>query len=264
MNRDINIILTTAETLVTAIDFVEGLGRIRKGVAADSVQYTFPWKKLGAVSISPAAAGTAGIVTITPGALAANTTYSFFLTQDMELMFEETAVEQITWTSGAIAPTAIEICNGWRDVVLSHVNAGRLAITVPAAGAATLILPAASVDNFNLRGVSGTLGTAVQTAAPVAPVGRGADLLAEGIVDSFPAVGAVAALPVAGLSYSEFTFELMMPKGNGGFNEQTSDQAVSLKVYADEGAAGWAALDAVVDTIIDGTYTAAELLGSDV
>ena len=261
MNKDINIILTTAETVATAVDFVDGLGRILKGA---TVTYTYPWKKLGAVSKSTGAAGTAGIVTITPGALAANTTYAFFLTQDMELMFEETVVEQITWTSGAVAPTAIEVCNGWRDVVLAHVNAGRLAITVPAAGAATLILPAASVDNFNLRGVSGTLGTAVQTAAPIAPVGRGADLLAEGIVDSFPAVGAAAALPVAGLSYSEYTFELMMPKGYGGFNEQTSDQAVSLKVYADEAAGAWAALDAIVDDVIDGTYTAAELLGSDV
>ena len=50
MNKDINIILTTAETLVTAVDFVDGLGRIRKGVGTDSVKYTFPWKKLGAVS----------------------------------------------------------------------------------------------------------------------------------------------------------------------------------------------------------------------
>jgi hypothetical protein len=262
MNQDINIILTTAETVATAADFVDGLGRILKGA---TVTYTFPWKKMGAVSKSTGTAGVAGTVTAVPGALAANTDYTFFITQDMELMFEETAVEQITWTSGDVAPAnAAEVCDGWRDVVLAHVNAGRLAITVPAAGAATLILPAASVDNYNLRGVSGPLGTATQTVAPVAPVGRGADLLAEGIVDSFPAVGAAAALPIAGLSYSEYTFELMAPKGSGGFNEQTSDQAVNLKVYADEAAGGWAALDAVIDTIEDGSYTAAELLGSNV
>ncbi len=262
MNKDINIILTNAETVATAVDFglavSPGLGRILKGA---TVTYTFPWKKMGAVSKAPAATGTEGIVTATPGTGAANTEYAFFLTQEVS---GELITERITWVSGAAAPTPAEICDGWRDVVLAHVAAGRLAITVPAAGANTLILPASSVDNFNLTGVSGPLGAAAQTAAPVAPVGRGADLLAEGIVDSFPAVGADAALPVAGLSYSEYTFELMMPKGNGGFNEQTSDQAVSLKVYADEGAGGWAALDAVVDTIIDGTYTTAELLGSEV
>lgn len=263
MNKDINIILTTAETLATAIDFVDGLGRIRKGVAADSVQYTFPWKKMGAVSKATGAAGAAGEYTITPGALAANTDYSFYLTQEMD---DEIVTERITFTSGAAAPTAIEICNAWRSVVAAHVNAGRLAIDIPAAGAATLDLDGSSVDNYNLTAVEISLAGVAQDQAPVAPVGRGADLLAEGIVDSFPAVGADAALPVAGLSYSEYTFELMMPKGNGGFNEQTSDQAVSLKVYADEGAPGtnWSDLDAVVDTIINGTYTAAELLGSDV
>ena len=258
MNKDINIILTTAETVATAVDFVDGLGRILKGA---DVQYTFPWKKLGAVSKSTGAAGTEGIVTATPGTGAANTEYAFFLTQEVS---GELITERITWVSGAATPTPAEICDGWRDVVLAHVAAGRLAITVPAAGANTLILPASSVDNFNLTGVSGPLGAAAQTAAPVAPVGRGADLLAEGIVDSFPAVGSAAALPVVGLSYSEYTFELMAPKGNGGFNEQTSDQAVSLKVYADEGAAGWGGLDAVIDSIIDGSYTAAELLGSNV
>jgi hypothetical protein len=192
MNKDINIILTTAETVATAVDFVDGLGRILKGA---TVTYTYPWKKLGAVSKSTGAAGTAGVVTVTPGTGAANTDYTFFITQDMELMFEETAVEQITWTSGAVAPTATEICDGWRSIVDAHVAAGRLAITT--SGTSTCILTASSVDNFNLRGVSGPLGAAVQTAAPIAPVGRGADLLAEGIVDSFPAVGAAAALPVA-------------------------------------------------------------------
>lgn len=258
MNKDINIILTTAETVAAAVDFVDGLGRILKGA---TVTYTYPWKKLQATSKITGVAGTAGITTITPAGGAANTTYTFYLTQQVD---DELVTEQISWTSGAVAPGAADICDGWRDVVLAHVAAGRLAITVPAAGAATLILPASSVDNFNLIGTSGPNGTAVQTQAPIAPVGRGADLLAEGIVDSFPAVGAAAALPVAGLSYSEYTFELMMPKGYGGFNEQTSDQAVNLKVYADEAAGGWAALDAVVDDVIDGTYTAAELLGSNV
>lgn len=256
MNKDINIILTTAETVAAAVDFVDGLGRILKGA---TVTYTYPWKKLQATSKITGVAGTAGVTTITPAAGAANTVYTFFITQQVD---EELVTEQITWVSGAAAPSATEICNGWRSVVDAHVAAGRLAITT--SGTSTCILTASSVDNFNLIGTSGPNGTAVQTQAPIAPVGRGADLLAEGIVDSFPAVGAAAALPVAGLSYSEYCFELMMPKGYGGINEQTSDQAVNLKVYADEAAGGWAALDAVVDDVIDGTYTAAELLGSNV
>jgi len=261
MNKDINIILTTAETLSTAVDFVDGLGRIRKGVAADSVKYTFPWKKLGAVSKSTGVAGAAGQYTITPGALAADTDYSFYLTQ---VVGGEIITERITFTSGASSPTADDVCDAWRTVINAHVNSGRLA--VDAGGTNTLTLLASSVDNYNLTAQEISLAGIVQNQAPIAPVGRGADLLAEGIVDSFPAVGAAAALPVVGLSYSEYTFKLMAPKGNGGFNEQTSDQAVSLKVYADEGAAGWGpgGLDAVIDSIINGSYTAAELLGSNV
>ena len=261
MNKDINIILTTAETLVTAIDFLDGLGRIRKGVAADSVQYTFPWKKMGAVSKITGRAGAAGQYTITPGTGAANTDYSFYLTQEVD---GEIITERITFTSGATTPSATEICDAWRAVINAHVNSGRIAVT--AGGTTTLTLVASSVDNYNLTTQEIFLAGIVVNQAPVSPVGRGADLLAEGIVDSFPAVGAAAALPVAGLSYSEYTFELMMPKGNGGFNEQTSDQAVSLKVYADEGAGGsnYTDLDAEVDKIINGTYTAAELLGSDI
>ncbi len=260
MNRDINIILTTAETVSTAVDFVEGLGRIRKGVGTDSVQYTFPWKKLGAVSRVNGAAGAEGEYTITPGTLAANTEYSFYLTQ---VVNGETITEKIVFVSGATNPTAIQICDAWRAVVAAHVNAGRLAIDIPAVGAATLDLDASSVDNYNLTAVEISNAGVAEDQAPLAPIGRGADLLAAGVVDSFPEPGLAAALPTAAL-YNLYTFELMIPKGNGGFNEQTSDQAILLKVYADQSSGTSGALDTVIDTIIAGTYTAAELLGSDV
>ena len=259
MNQDINIVLTTAETVAAAVDFVDGLGRILKGA---TVTYTYPWKKLQATSKTTGAAGAAGQYTITPGALAANTDYSFYLTQEMD---DEIITERITFTSGATAPAnAQAVCDAWRAVINAHNNSGRIAVT--AGGTGTLTLVASSVDNYNLTTQEISLAGIVVNQAPVSPLGRGADLLAEGIVDSFPAVGAAAALPVAGLSYSEYTFELMMPKGNGGFNEQTSDQAVKLKVYADEGAPGtnWSDLDAEVDKIINGTYTTAELVGSAV
>lgn len=260
MNKDINIVLTEAETLATAVDFVDGLGRILKGTGPTAVKYTFPWKKLGTLSKVNAAAGAAGQYTITPGALAANTEYSFYLTQEVG---GEIITEKIVFVSGATAPATPDVvCDAWRSVINAHVNAGRLAVT--AGGTTTLTLVASSLDNFNLTTQEVSLAGIVVNQAPVAPVGRGADLLAEGIVDSFPEPGSNAALPIVGDTYSEYTFELMMPKGNGGFNEQTSDQAVLLKVYADEGSAGFAALDLVIDSIIDGTYTAAELLGSNV
>jgi hypothetical protein len=57
----------------------------------------------------------------------------------------------------------------------------------------------------------------------------------------------------------------MAPKGHGGMNGQTSDQEHVLRMYADSTAgAGYAALDAVIDSLIAGSYTTAELLGSDV
>jgi len=258
MNKDINIVLTSAETVLTAVGFTAGLGRVQKG--SDAI-YTFPWKKLGAVSKSESSAGAAGQYTITPGLLAADTDYSFYLTQ---VVSGKIITERITFTSGATAPaTADVVCDAWRVVINAHVNSGRLAVT--AGGTTTLTLLASSVDNYNLTAQEISLAGIVQNQAPIAPVGRGADLLAEGIVDAFPDFGLPATLPLAGVSYSEYTFELMAPKGNGGFNEQTSDQAVLLKVYADESdAVNWALLDGVIDTIIDGSITASGLLGSDV
>ena len=72
-------------------------------------------------------------------------------------------------------------------------------------------------------------------------------------------------LPVSGKEYTHYEFELMLPKGNGGFNHQTDDQAVGVNMYIDEGAgAGYTALDGELTDILDGTYTTADLIGSNV
>jgi hypothetical protein len=237
MNKPINIILNTIAATAADLAVAGGV------VTIDD--YSFPWKKLFSAEKQLAVAGTAGIITATPGALASGTEYAFFLTQEVN---GEAITERITWVSGSATPTAAEICDGWRSVVLAHVNAGRFKITVPAAGAATLILPASSVADYNLTSVSGPLGSTAQTAAPVSPVNLGADLLAAGVADSFD-----SDLPISGDTYTSYELTLMLPKGSGGFNEQTSDQEHTLNLYLnDTVGANYTALVADVDLLLAG------------
>lgn len=238
MNKPIEIILNTITA--TAADL-----NVASGVVTIS-DYDFPWKKLFDADKQLSVAGTAGIVTAVPGTLAANTEYAFFLTQ---VVGEERITERISWTSGSTAPTgAAVVCDQWRLVVLAHVNAGRLKITVPAAGAVTLILPASSVAYFDLSASNGPApATASATTPGVAPQNLGSDLLADGIVDSFD-----GDLPLATSVYTSYEFTLMLPQGSGGFNEQTSDQEQSLVVYLDQGATNYANLVTDMDHLIAG------------
>ena len=238
MNKPINIILNTMLAAAADLDVAGGV------ITIDD--YSFPWKKLFSAEKQLAVAGTAGVITATPGALAANTEYAFFLTQEVS---GEVITERITWVSGSTAPaTADIVCDGWRSVVLAHVNAGRFKITVPAAGAVTLILPASSVADYNLTSVSGPLGATAQTTSGVAPVNLGADLLAAGVADSFD-----SDLPISGDTYTSYELTLMLPKGSGGFNEQTSDQEHTLNLYLnDTVGANYTALVADVDLLLNG------------
>ena len=251
MNKDINIILNGADAAAASFDVADGV------VSIDG--YSFPWKKIQKASKTVSVAGTEGIITATPGALASGTEYAFFLTQEVN---GEVITERITWVSGSATPTAINVADGWRSVVLAHVNAGRFKITVPAAGAATLILPASSVAYYNLTSVSGPLGSTAQTQAPVSPVNLGADLLAAGVVDSFD-----SDLPASGTNYTLYDWILKLPKGKGGFNGQTDDQDVSLKLFVQEGQAGTAALVIEIDYVLAGLNPGGtgsdELLGQD-
>ena len=237
MNKPINIILNSIAASAADLDVAGG------AVTIDD--YSFPWKKLFSAEKQLAVAGTAGIITATPGALASGTEYAFFLTQEVN---GEVITERITWVSGSATPTAINVADGWRSVVLAHVNAGRFKITVPAVGAATLILPASSVAYYNLTSVSGPLGSTAQTQAPVSPVNLGADLLAAGVVDSFD-----GDLPLVGSEYTSYELSLKLPKGYGGFNGQTSDQEIKLNLYLDEAATNFAALEGDIDALLDGT-----------
>ena len=239
MNKPIEIVLNTIAVAAADLTVVGGV------IGIDD--YSFPWKKMFSAEKQLSVAGTAGVITATPGALAANTEYAFFLTQEVS---GEVITERITWVSGSTAPaTADIVCDGWRSVVLAHVNAGRFKITVPAAGAVTLILPASSVADYNLTSVSGPLGATAQTTSGVAPVNLGADLLAAGVVDSFDSTQK----PVSGKVYTSYELTLMLPKGSGGFNEQTSDQEHTLMLYLETTATNYAALVLEIDKLLAGT-----------
>jgi hypothetical protein len=238
MNKPIEIVLNTIAAAAADLTVVGGV------IGIDD--YSFPWKKMFSAEKKLSVAGTAGIITATPGALSSGTEYAFFLTQEVN---GEVITERITWVSGSATPTAINVADGWRSVVLAHVNAGRFKITVPAAGAATLILPASSVADYNLTSVSGPLGSTAQTAAPVSPVNLGADLLAAGVVDSFDSTQK----PVSGKVYTSYELTLMLPKGSGGFNEQTSDQEHTLMLYLETTATNYAALVLEIDKLLAGT-----------
>ena len=103
------------------------------------------------------------------------------------------------------------------------------------------------------------------TASPVpgtAGVNMGAILASQGVKDSFDAT-----VPTSGLVYTSFTFELMLPKGYGGINHQTDDQAVKLVLYLDEGGTAFTALRDEIREVAagkdpDGT-AAEEILGQD-
>jgi len=256
MNKDINIVLTEAETVATAVDFRDGLGRVLK--TADVI-YTFPWKKVGAVLRNNGAAEVAAQVTVDVTGSVAGDEYFFYLTQSIDGEIKQQRISVLgqstdQLTSDAIV-SAIETIAGAGGGSLLKASADN------AGGTVTLVTidsdagyPLLSISNAS----SGVLTLATVTPGEAA-INAGADLAALGVVDSFDS----SVIPTAAL-YNEYTFELMAPKGSGGFNEQTNDQKVLLKVYADQASLTSAALDAVIDSIIDGSYTAAELLGSNV
>ena len=252
MNQDINIVLPAADTLANALQFIDGLGGAYKNAGAD-LAYSFPWKKLGRVSKTAAAAAVVSDIKFTPSAVSDGSVHSFLITQRIG---DDIRTLPVSYTANA-ADTIATVCDQL-IVILTALDASG-AIDVATTDNATDIDIAGTADAAVLTIAGAQGGTLTVNAAGSYAVGQGADLLAEGIVDSFD-----GDLPVTGISYSEYRLELMAPKGHGGFNGQTSDQEHVLYMYADEAAAGFAALDAVVDSVIDGSYTAAELLGSNV
>ena len=256
MNKPINFVFPTADTVTGAVPSAQGLITVKKNAAALSV-FSFPWKKIQKIERTIAVTEVAAVPTATAAvAIVAGTEYSFMLRQ---IVGDEVVTEKISYTAYG-ADGVNEVSAGWRSVLDALVAAGRIKATVTYAAPAVTITAAAGSPLLTLSMPSNSTNVVLGGTAGTAPVNVGAELLAAGLVDSFD-----GDLPVSGKEYTRYEFELMLPKGNGGFNHQTDDQAVSVNMYIDEGAsAGYTALDGELTDILDGTYTTADLIGSNV
>ena len=229
MNKDINIVLTGADGAVTAFDVVDGLVSLTK--ASSGASFSFPWRKLDGADGIQGAAETAAQVTVDVTGSVAGDEYFFYLTQSID---GEVKQQRITvlgqssdqLTSNAIV-SAIETIAGAGGGSLLKASADN------AGGTVTLVTidsdagyPLLSISNAS----SGVLTIATVTPG-VAASNTGADLAALGVTDSFDGEVPSAAL------YNLYDFHLMLPKGHGGINGQTSDQEVDLKLYVEAGSA---------------------------
>ena len=255
MNKDINIVLPAADTVANAVQVIDGLLGTYKNAGADR-SFSLPWKKLSKVVLTLPAAAATSDYTFLPTGVAAGSVHSFFITQSAGDNNLQTL--QVSYTANA-SDTVATVSDQLIVIINALESTGLIDVTLTDLGAAgvqiegTAANPVAAVSGP--QGGTNTLATLGSEA-----VGAGADLLALGVVDTFD-----GDLPLAADSYAEYRFEFMAPKGHGGINGQTSDQEHVLRVYADSTAgAGYTALDAVIDSLIDGSYTTAELLGSNV
>lgn len=254
MNKDINIVLPAADTLANAVQVVDGLLGVYKNAGADRV-FTLPWKKLSKVSITLPAAAVESDYKFTPTGVADGSVHSFYITQGVG----DNAVQtiQVSYTANA-SDTVATVCDQLIVIINALESTGLIDVDLTDNATDIDIDGTATNPFFSISGAQG--GTLAVTAAGNEAVGEGADLLARGIVDAFD-----GDLPLVADTYAEYRFEFMAPKGHGGINGQTSDQEHVLRVFADSTAgAGYTALDAVIDSLIDGSYTTAELLGSNV
>ena len=256
MNKDINIVLPAADTLANAVQVVDGLLGVYKNAGADRT-FTLPWKKLSKVSITLPAAAVLSDYEFLPTGVSGGSVHSLFITQAAGDNSVQTV--QVSYTANAsdtvetVKTQLTSIINALESTGLIDVDLTDLGV-----GLALQIEGTATNPFLSISGAQG--GTITVNAVGSEAVGEGADLLARGIVDAFD-----GDLPLVADTYAEYRFEFMAPKGHGGINGQTSDQEHVLRVFADSTAgAGYTALDAVIDSLIDGTYTTAELLGSNV
>ena len=244
MNKDINIILNSTGVVAAAFDVADGV------VSIDD--YSFQWKKIQKVSKSAAVTAATGAITLTPSA---GTEYRVIVNQ---FVADEEKVVSIGYVAVA-GDTATTVCDNLRTLINAFVSAGSL--DVVASGTTTCIITSTTTNP--LISVGGLLElTASAATAGTAGVNEGATLLSEGVADSFD-----SDLPQSGLEYTLYDWELMLPKGYGGFNHQSDDQLVHLKLYIDEAGTAFAALETEIDNVLAGLNPGGtgsdELLGQD-
>ncbi len=112
--------------------------------------------------------------------------------------------------------------------------------------------PLLSISNAS----SGVLTIATVTPG-VSAKNAGTDLAALGVTDSFDGEVPSAAL------YNLYDLHLMLPKGHGGINGQTSDQEVDLKLYVEAGSAVEAEIAFVLAGLNPSGTGSDELLGQN-
>ena len=244
MNKPIEIVLNTIAAAAADLTVVGGV------IGIDD--YSFPWKKLFSAEKQLAVVEVDAIQNAKITAVAAGIEYSFILTQRVG---GDLIVERIAYTAST-GDTYTNVSAGWKAIVDAHAASGRIKVASTVISTVTNaddVLTITSADGYALMSVSNasnsvTLNIAGATTG-VAAVNAGADLLAAGVVDSFDSTQK----PVSGKVYTSYELTLMLPKGSGGFNEQTSDQKHTLMLYLETTATNYAALVLEIDKLLAGT-----------
>ena len=253
MNKDIEIVLNTTDVVAAAFDVAGGV------VTVDN--YSFPWKKIQKMTRTAAVNAANGLITVTPATPTLGLEYRFTLVQYVADARREVAVSYTADAADVADPSPIDaIVAKLKTVITAYVNSGGLDVTFGPSASTVQIYSTVTNPLINIGGLLNV--TATPVLAGTAGVNMGAILASEGVVDSFDATA-----PTSGLLYTSWEFELMLPKGYGGFNHQTDDQAVSLMLFLDQGGSEYGALNTEILNVSNGLdpdgTAAEEILGQD-
>lgn len=237
MNKPINIILNSIAATAADLDVAGGV------VTIDD--YSFPWKKLFSAEKQLAVTEIDAAPTITVGTPVPGTEYFFYVSQWIDGTLEQhrISVTAATATPGDLAT----LIDSAVDVIAAAGGGSRLKATSAAAANEVTITSIDGYANLTVSNASSSV-LVLGGVAGVSAKNSGADLLAAGVADSFD-----SDLPISGDTYTSYELTLMLPKGSGGFNEQTSDQEHTLNLYLnDTVGANYTALVADVDLLLAG------------
>ncbi len=254
MNKDINIVLNGADAAAASFDVADGV------VSIDG--YSFPWKKIQKASKTVSGAEVAAQVTVDVTGSVAGDEYFFYLTQSIDGELKQQRITVLGQSTDILTASAIV---STIETIAGAGGGSLLRASADNAGGTVTLVTIDSDAGYPLLSISNA-SSGVLTLATVTPgeaaVNAGADLLETGIADSFD-----SDLPASGTTYTLYDWSLRLPKGNGGFNGQTDDQDVSLKLFVQEGQAGTAALVLEIDNVLSGLNPGGtgsdELLGQD-
>ena len=251
MNKDIEIVLNTTDVLAAAFDVADGV------VSVDG--FSFQWKKIQRMKRTAGVNAANGLITVTPATPTLGLEYRFTLVQYVADARREVAVSY-TADAADVAAGVNSVVTKLKTLITAYVSGGSLDVTFGGSASTVQIYSTVTNPLINIGGLLNA--TATPVLAGTAGVNMGAILASEGVKDSFDAT-----VPTSGLLYTSWEFELMLPKGYGGFNHQTDDQAVSLVLFLDEGGSEYAALNTEILNVSNGLdpdgTAAEEILGQD-